>query len=170
MTRHDDTEFCQSPPHACIDRLRASLSALLRLLALHFRALPSEVLIVEWNTAEAITPLDEAFEQVVETPAEDSPPVRILRVSPTQHAMMHNPLNFSLLEFMAKNVAARRSCGQFLLFSNPDDVFSEALVRTLAERKLRDDVFYGNYRGAVEYHVPVSEGASALSMQRLWFG
>ena len=67
-----------------------------------------------------------------------------------------------------KNVAARRARGRYLLFANPDDVWSDALVRRLADRELglRDDVVYATFRGGVRDHVPVAEGASASSFLR----
>lgn len=50
--------------------------------------------------------------------------VRILYVSEEVHDAIHNPYDFDLLEFMGKNVAARRARGKYLLFANPDDVWT----------------------------------------------
>ena len=83
---------------------------------------------------------------------------------------MYNPYDFDLMEFIGKNVAARRALGRFMIFTNPDDVWSEALVQQLARRTLRDDVMYGTFRGDVRNHVPVGPRASVASMERFVAG
>ena len=50
--------------------------------------------------------------------------VRILFVSEEVHDTIHNPYDFDCLEFVGKNVAARRARGKYLLFANPDDVWT----------------------------------------------
>jgi hypothetical protein len=180
--RHDNTQYCQAPADACLDRMRASLSVLLKLLSDHELSGSSEVVLVEWNPCYANSKAEEgacdprpvgylSLEQVVRelvlappTPTQ----VRILYVAEEVHDTIHNPYDFDLLEFVGKNVAARRARGKYLLFANPDDVWTDALVRRLADCQLglREDVVYATFRGSVREHVPVAAGASAASVQR----
>ena len=60
------------------------------------------------------------------------------------HDSLYNPYGFDLMEFIGKNVAARRARGRFLLFANPDDVWPPALFRRLAD----DDLGYADLRHA----------------------
>jgi hypothetical protein len=53
VTRHDNTQYCQSPVDACLDRFRASMSALFSLLHTHSLASSTEVVLVEWNPCYA---------------------------------------------------------------------------------------------------------------------
>jgi len=43
VTRHDNTQYCQAPADACVDRFRASMSALFSLLHTHSLASSTEV-------------------------------------------------------------------------------------------------------------------------------
>jgi hypothetical protein len=47
-----------------------------------------------------------------------------------------------VLEFHAKNVGIRRARGDFVLVTNPDILFSTALIDEIAQRKLRVDTVY----------------------------
>jgi hypothetical protein len=193
--RHDGTEFCQSPPDACLDRLQASLSILLRQLVLHGMAADAEVILVEWNpcppdsaAAGAAGPasrascrprpggyisLEELVRSRVEVPSEVVA-VRILTVPEGLHGALYNPLGLDLLEYVGKNVAARRARGRFVLFMNPDDCLSDPMAAFLARRRLRGDVFYNTYRGSAPTfargrYSPPSRLPSAEAMARSVF-
>ena len=58
----------------------------------------------------------------------------------------------------------RRARGRFVLFTNPDDVWTEGLGALLGRRQLRPDVFYVTHRGSVADHIPVMKHVSAASM------
>jgi hypothetical protein len=77
--------------------------------------------------------------ELVEAPAAPAA-LRILYVSEEVHDSLYNPYGFDLMEFIGKNVAARRARGKFLLFANPDDVWSDALVRRLADGTVEPEV------------------------------
>ena len=169
-----------------MDRMRASLSVLLKLLSDHGLSESSEVVLVEWNPCYANGKAEEgacdpredgylSLEQVVRdlvVPPTTPTLVRILYVAEEVHDSIYNPYDFDLMEFIGKNVAARRARGKYLLFANPDDVWSDALVRRLADRQLglRPDVVYATFRGSVREHVPVAAGASPASVQRFVAG
>jgi GT2 family glycosyltransferase len=97
--------------------------------------------------------------------------VRVLRVTAEMHAGFYNPPGLDLLEYAAKNAAARRARGRFVLFTNPDDCLAEPLAAFLARRRLRRDAFYStvrveappSFRGA---YAPASRLPSAEAMAR----
>lgn len=82
------------------------------------------------------------------------------------HLGIWNPSGFDLLEFYGKNAGARRARGRFLLFTNPDDIFSPEMIETFARKELRDEIMYSTWREKVSSHVPVGRSATAASMQR----
>jgi len=90
--------------------------------------------------------------------------IRIISISERQHETVYNPHGLDLLEYVGKNAAARRARGRFLLFTNPDNCWSEGLAQLLADRRLRTDVFYTSIRGQVASPVPAGEGSSAAAM------
>lgn len=75
-------------------------------------------------------------------------------------------MGFDLLEFIGKNAAARRSRGRFLLFTNPDDIFSPQIIRSIAMRNLKENIMYATQRESVGSHIPVGRNASTDSMLR----
>lgn len=180
--RHDNTQYCQSPADACLDRMRVSLSVLLNLLSKHKLAVSTELILVEWNPCYANGKAEEgacdaradgylSLEQIVRDLVHAPPTptsVRILYVSEEVHDSIYNPFDFDLMEFIGKNVAARRARGKYLLFANPDDVWSDSLVRRLSDRQsgLREDAVYATFRGNVRDHVPVAHGSHAASYER----
>jgi hypothetical protein len=87
---------------------------------------------------------------------EGGPSIRVISVPLEVHSTFWNPYDFDLLEFIGKNVAGRRARGRFLLFTNPDDVPSEGLVKVFSRQLLNDNTFYGGFRGVVVHHVPLS--------------
>ena len=160
VSRHDSTEFCQRPVDACLDRLQTSLSVLLRQLALYEIAADTEIIFVDWNPcylnktkqggscspqAGGYLSLEEFVSSRVEVPSEAAA-LRFLVVNEELHESFYNPLKFDLLEYVGKNIAARRARGRFILFTNPDDCFSDAMVAFLARKKLRTNAFYNTFR------------------------
>ena len=49
MARHDPSAYCQVPRDSCLDRFRASLTTLVRLLSENDMSDKTEILIVEYN-------------------------------------------------------------------------------------------------------------------------
>jgi hypothetical protein len=101
--------------------------------------LPTELVLVEWNP-----PLDRPrLAEVLDWPAGTGYcSVRIIDV-PNE---LHNTLEYSdhlpLFQMTAKNVGIRRARGEFVLATNIDILFSDALMRFLAQRTLRPGFVY----------------------------
>jgi hypothetical protein len=176
--------------HGTHGRLRVSLSTTARLIAESSLAGDAEIIVVDYNpchlrdrphvagryadsnscrgAAEGRQYLSiaNAVRARVEAPrgAHAAARIRIISISESQHETVYNPHGLDLLEFVGKNAAARRARGRFLLFTNPDDCWSEALAQLLADRRLRTDVFYTSIRGQVVSAVPAGEKSSAASM------
>jgi hypothetical protein len=49
--------------------------------------------------------------------------IKIVIVSEDAHKSIENPSNLPVFEYYGKNVGARHSSGEFLIFTNPDNVF-----------------------------------------------
>src|SRR5580658_8027853 len=93
--------------------------------------LTSELIVVEWNPPEDRPPLVDALCW----PKDFGPcQVRIVRVPPELHRRYAHAQALPLYQMIAKNVGIRRATGQFVLATNIDIIFSNALVRFLAER------------------------------------
>jgi hypothetical protein len=188
--RHDSEGYCQGEvPDGCLDRLVASLSVLLHQLAHHGLAAEVEVLVVEWNPcrpdatrpahscaprAEGYISLGDVVRSRVEVPAGAPVTVRVLLVTAEMHGGFYNPPGLNLLEYAAKNVAARRARGRFILFTNPDNCLSNAMAAFLARRRLRPDAFYSTIRiEAQPYfrgsYAPASRLPSAEAMARTMY-
>jgi hypothetical protein len=183
--RHDGTVYCQEPADACLDRMQAALSVLLLLLARHGIAAETEVILVEWNPCRlgyagnrsACGPREGGYvslEDLVRTRVEvpvDAAAVRILLVTEELHGSFYNPLGYDLLEYVGKNIAARRARGRFVLFTNPDDCLSDRMAAFLARKRLRGDSFYTALRSELPSHLhgqyaPPSRLPSAEAMAR----
>jgi len=101
--------------------------------------LDAELVIVEWNPPEDRPPLREALRW----PDGLAPGrIRIVQVPTEIHERIPNAKNMPVFEYIAKNVGIRRACGDYILASNPDILFSERLTRYLAAKKLREGCFY----------------------------
>jgi hypothetical protein len=185
--RHDGTRFCQVPADGCLDRMEAALSVLLLLLARHGLAAETEIILVEWNPcrlgtgnrstcgprAGGYVSLEELVRTRVEVPAEAAA-VRILLVTEELHGSFYNPHGFDLLEYVGKNIAARRARGRFVLFTNPDDCLSDPMAAFLARKRLRSDAFYTAIRSETPTfrlgaYMPPSRLPSAEAMARAVF-
>ena len=180
-TRHDSTAYCHNEHDHCLDRLRAALSTRLHFLHEHGLGHDSEILLVEWNpcrTAASKAPhcdrserggrgflsLAEAVEGLVVPPLSPTP-VRVLTVSEVLHEhAMYNPTRKDIMEFIGKNVAARRAVGEFLLFTNPDNIFSQGLGRFIAQRRMRHDTCYTTMKAHIYLDVPLGSLVSPASM------
>lgn len=90
--------------------------------------------------------------------------VRVLTISQEHHETLYNPHNLDLFELVGKNAAARRARGSYLLFTNPDNCWSDQLGQLLGRRRLKPNVFYTAIRGQVRHNVRANKGSSADSM------
>lgn len=113
----------------------------------------AELIIVEWNPLPDRAPLKDIIPKT-------ALPIRIITVPPEAHDSIGaaNPV----LEFFGKNTGIRRSHGEFVLVTNPDILFSHALVNMLKARSLRKDCLYRVDR--YDFH---SEGIQDLSPEHM---
>lgn len=93
-----------------------------------------ELIVVEWNPLNDHAPLAEVLEHTTNLP--------ITVITVPDH--LHDTLGASspVLEFHGKNVGIRRAHGEFVLVTNPDILFSQALIDDIAKKNLRLDTVY----------------------------
>ena len=112
---------------------------------------PSELIFVEWNP-----PSDRPRLRDVLNWPEDRYPcdVRFVEVPPEVHATFRHAEALPLFQMIAKNVGIRRARGDFVLATNIDILFSDALVRHIAARRLRRGRMYRMDRHDIRETVP----------------
>jgi hypothetical protein len=113
--------------------------------------LRAELIIVEWNP-----PADRpALAEVLRLPADLTwCPVRFLTVPAEVHAQLPHSAELPLFQMIAKNVGIRRARGQFVLATNIDILFSDELVRYIAEGHLQPGRLYRVDRHDIRADVP----------------
>ena len=101
--------------------------------------LPAELILVEWNP-----PADRPrLRDVLPAPPEGSMlRIRYIEVPPDIHNRYRRAKAIPLFQMIAKNVGIRRAKGKFVLCTNVDLLFSDALFRTLATQSLETNTFY----------------------------
>jgi hypothetical protein len=114
--------------------------------------LPTELIIVEWNPPSDRPKLTESLTWAVE----DSPcVVRIIEVPPELHQQVRYAQALPLFQMLAKNVGIRRAQGEYILATNIDLVFSDALFEFLASRQMQPGKSYRIDRYDVRSTVPL---------------
>jgi len=114
--------------------------------------LVSELIVVEWNPSEDRPPLMDALQW----PADTRPcQVRFIQVPREIHRRYQYGEVMALYQMIAKNVGIRRARGRFVLATNIDIIFSDELVRYLAEARLEPGRMYRIDRHDVMNDVPV---------------
>jgi hypothetical protein len=98
--------------------------------------LDAEIVITEWNL-----PLRSTGE--VEIAMRGSKiPVRIIHTPRELHGKVPNPHGFKYFEWYPKNISLRRARGEFLLSTNPDDIWPRQLAEFFSRRELQSGHFY----------------------------
>ena len=92
-----------------------------------------ELIIVEWNCNAA-----RLFEW---RPVNRGIPIRVIHAGQV-HATYPNPNKLAYFEMAPKNIGIRRAHGEFVLCTNPDDLFSEELFAFFARKLLQRGHFY----------------------------
>lgn len=101
--------------------------------------LPCELIMVEWNPP-ADAPL---LHEVLPTPtASDFLKIRYVIVPAAYHKTLRNSEFLPLFQMIAKNVGIRRAEAEFVLCTNIDLFFSDAMFAFLAKQQLRKDAYY----------------------------
>jgi hypothetical protein len=98
-----------------------------------------ELVFVEWNP-----PADRLrLHEVLPKPgANDYLTLRYITVPAWIHQQFRRAPDIPLFQMIAKNVGIRRARGNFILCTNIDLLFSDALFRALASKSLREDTYY----------------------------
>jgi hypothetical protein len=136
---------------AFLDRINVFVKNLLTLSERY--ALPSELVIVEWNPPRNNPGLKDA----VAWPdfAREFCAVRIVEVPYAVHRGFAHAEKMPIFEYIGKNAGVRRASGTFVLVTNPDTLFSSGLIRRMAERDLAAASYYRTARYDVYPPVPV---------------
>jgi hypothetical protein len=78
-----------------------------------------ELLIVDWNSNQTLPSVADSLRASCVLFL----PLRIIIVPPSIHASFPNPASATIMLLAAKNAAARRARGTFIVFTNADDVY-----------------------------------------------
>jgi hypothetical protein len=109
-----------------------------------------ELVLVEWNRPAGSPPLESALRWPEPLPF----PVRVIEVPPEIHRRMPNADQMDFFEYTAKNVGIRRAHGEFVLATNPDNLFEPAVIDVLAGGELSTDSFYRVDRFDIRSPIP----------------
>jgi hypothetical protein len=102
-------------------------------------ALPTELLIVEWNPPTENPPLSDAL--ILPANEENTfCSVRIISVPHEIHSLFNTKI--PLIEYTAKNVGMRRARGNYILVTNPDNFFTSSFFTDLRDQTLSPTAFY----------------------------
>ena len=114
-------------------------------------ALPTELLLVDWNPPADKPPLAQALRW----PQDPGPcRCRVITVPPDLHRRYTHHVQLPLFQMIAKNAGIRRASGEFVLATNIDILFSNELMEFIAARKLDADHMYRVDRHDVDSNVP----------------
>lgn len=121
--------------------------------------LPSELIFVDWNPPKDKEKLCKALK--IEKNRK-SLKARFIEVSKEIHDKVKTSDKMPLLEFMAKNAGMRRANGEFIVFTNPDIIFSEEMIKFFSRRELKKKIFYRANRYDLSVDVPTDMKASEV--------
>lgn len=123
--------------------------------------IPAEIVLVEWNPL----PGGKSLAASLRVPARSTyATVRVITVPRSVH-MRYRYSSMPFYQMIAKNVGVRRSRGRFVLVTNADLLFPDALFSFIASERMREGVLYRTDRYDVSRDMP--SGASLA--QRLAF-
>ena len=116
----------------------------------------TELILVEWNPPPDRPPLAAELRW-----PEDNPwcAIRIITVGPEIHRRFGYSDRLPMFQMMAKNAGVRRAAGRFVLHTNIDIVFSDAIFAWIAGRSLRPGVVYRCDRVDVDRECPGGRSA-----------
>lgn len=112
----------------------------------------AELVLVEWNPPGDRAPLQGVLDW---SSCEGRLAVRIVTVPPALHERLGGPANMPFHQFIAKNAGIRRAEGDYILSTNIDVLFSDALMENLEPGRLEENRFYRCDRHDVPADIPV---------------
>lgn len=95
-----------------------------------------EFVICDWNPPQSAARLRDAFDW------KKLGNVLHVEVPPEVHARVAGPGARHMLDYIGRNVAARRASGQFVLVINQDIFISKSILRLIRKRRLQHRRFY----------------------------
>ncbi len=113
--------------------------------------LKAELIVVDWNPPQDRPPL---YEALYWPDKNEFCSVRFIEIPPKIHNQYIYSGKLPLYQMIAKNVAIRRSRGQFILASNIDIIFSDALIKFMASGKLAERHVYRVDRYDIPADIP----------------
>ena len=113
--------------------------------------LKAELIIVEWNPPEDALRLQDAL---IWPDCMKSGRIRIVEVPDIFHYRLPNSDRMPMFEYIAKNVGIRRAEGEYVLATNPDLLYDEALIKFLSLEELSRNSFYRVDRYDVAPSIP----------------
>ncbi len=133
-----------------LGRVQIFVSAFLGQVRRH--GIPSELILVEWNPP----PDRPRLAEVLRWPDDFGPcTVRIIEAPPAIHSRYNHGQALPLYQMIAKNAGIRRARGEYVLATNIDVLFSDALYEFLRSRALDPWTMYRLDRLDVASDVPV---------------
>jgi hypothetical protein len=132
-----------------LSRTQKHIGALIE-LANRYR-LSTEIVVVEWNPRPDHAPFRESLRWPDNLGYVS---LRFLEVPAELHRSLPNADRIPMFEYIAKNAGLRRARGRFLLATNPDLLYSAALVRWLARTSLSSSRFYRVDRSDLSEDIP----------------
>lgn len=117
----------------------------------HLFKLDYELVVVEWNPP----PEKERIRELISWPRHAKGRVRFFEVPASVHEKVTCSDQMPFLEYIGKNVAIRRSLGEWVLATTPDVIFNKRLMRFLAKGKLTGGSFYRIDREDVAAPIPL---------------
>lgn len=113
--------------------------------------LRAELVLVEWNPP---TDRKSLKKELRWRKGDGFCDVRIITVPPEIHRKYKCSEGLPLFQMIAKNVGIRRARGEFVLCTNIDIIFSDELMKFLAECRLEPGIFYRSIRMDADANVP----------------
>lgn len=120
-----------------LKRMRIFVRALIHQSNKH--KLSCELIIVEWNPIEGERLLRDVLPVATQN---DYLSIRYIIVPNEIHKTFAFSQQIPLFQMIAKNVGIRRALGKFVLCTNVDLIFSDALFDYLAKKNLKENHFY----------------------------
>jgi hypothetical protein len=115
-----------------IDRLHRSANNTIALA--EKTGVSMELVIVEWNMGNSIIDYEDILPRT-------KIPIRVIHTYEL-HDTIPNPRGMNYFEWFPKNIGIRRAEGEFVLSTNPDDIFTEDTFRFFSKKLLRRGTFY----------------------------
>eukprot|EP00190_Bangiopsis_sp_CCMP1999_P000121 CAMPEP_0198738058 /NCGR_PEP_ID=MMETSP1475-20131203/68180_1 /TAXON_ID= ORGANISM="Unidentified sp., Strain CCMP1999" /NCGR_SAMPLE_ID=MMETSP1475 /ASSEMBLY_ACC=CAM_ASM_001111 /LENGTH=868 /DNA_ID=CAMNT_0044501929 /DNA_START=294 /DNA_END=2897 /DNA_ORIENTATION=+ len=112
-----------------------------------------EIVFVQYNPDRNILPIGQVLPF---TGVRSLGNLKVMTIGRRQGSKKH------FLEFYAKNFAARRSAGKFVLFTNSDNIFSPKLLHTLAKKYLNPRIIYRARRVDAKVYSPNADVSTLL--------